>query len=150
MNAADHILNAHTAGRPTDPDVVWTDLNPVGLVKELALWGFEVSRHTGARRLEWSGYRRRALRKELIIGHVDPQERDQPFQFIAQQRRLAQAQAQGEPPRCVDTKKNEHLGSLSRPGTGYGTAAQRVFDHDDPSWATGKVVPHGVYRSGGQ
>lgn len=143
MSAAGHILDAHTAGSPTDPEVFWTALNPARLVKELARWGFDVSRHTGARLLDWSGYRRRALRKELITGQVDPQERDQPFQFIAQQRRLAQAQ--GAPQLCVDTKKKERLGSLQRPGTCDGTAAQRVFDHDDPSLATATVVPHGVY-----
>ncbi len=118
-------------------------LNPARLVQELARWGFDVSRHTGARLLDWSGYRRRALRKELITGPVDPQERDQQFQVIAQQRRLAQAQ--GAPQLCIDTKKKERLGSLHRPGTGYRTAAQRVFDHDYPSLATGTVVPHGVY-----
>ncbi|WP_200336075.1 ISAzo13 family transposase [Thiocystis violacea] len=143
MNAANHILDAHTAGSPTDPDVFWSDLNPARLVKELAHCGFEVSNHTGARLLDWYGFRRRALRKELMIGHVDPQERDQQFQFIAQQRRLLQDR--GEPQLCVDTKKKEPLGSLSRPGTCYGTAAQRVFDHDYPYLATGKVVPHGVY-----
>jgi hypothetical protein len=141
--AAACLLDLHTAGSPTDPDVYWTHLTPAGLAKALLDWGHEVSRHTAARLMDWAGYRRRAMRKELIIGHVDPQERDQQFQFIAQQRR--ERHARGAPVLCVDTKQKERLGFLHRPGTCYGTAAQPVYDHDYPYLATGVVVPHGVY-----
>lgn len=141
--AAACVLDVHTAGSPTDPDVYWTHLTPAGLAKALLDWGHEVSRHTAARLMDWAGYRRRAMRKELIIGHVDPQERDQQFQFIAQQRR--ERHARGAPVLCVDTKQKERLGFLHRPGTCYGTAAQPVYDHDYPYLATGVVVPHGVY-----
>ncbi len=142
-NAAACVLDAHTAGRPTDPDVDWTHLTPAGLATALLDWGHEVSRQTAARLMDWAGDRRRALRKELIIGHVDPQQRDQQFQRVAQQRR--EQQARGTPVLCVDTKHKERLGFLHRPGTCDGTATQPVYDHDDPYLATGVVVPHGVY-----
>jgi hypothetical protein len=141
--AAEQVLEAHSAGSPTDETVRWTDLNPARLAKELVAKGYEIGRNTAARLLEWGGYRRRALRKELITGQVDPQERDQQFQQIARLRRDAAAQQQ--PALCVDTKQKEPLGTLHRPGTLYGTHAQTVYDHDYPHLARGRVTPHGVY-----
>ncbi|EGV28538.1 Rhodopirellula transposase family protein [Thiorhodococcus drewsii AZ1] len=144
-HAAACVLDVHTAGSPTDSEVYWTHLTPAGLAKALLDWGYEISRQTAARLMDWAGYRRRALHKTLIAGHVDPQERDQQFQLIAQQRR--ERQARRAPVICVDTKHKERLGFLHRPGTWtcYGTAAQPVYDHDYPHLATGVVVPHGVY-----
>jgi hypothetical protein len=141
--AVEQLLEAHTAGSPTDETVRWTDLNPARLAKELVAKGYAIGRNTAARLLEWGGYRRRALRKELITGQVDPQERDQQFRHIARLRRDAQAQQQ--PLLCVDTKKKEPLGTLHRPGTVYGTAPQKVYDHDYRHLARGRIIPHGVY-----
>jgi len=58
----DEVLEAHSAGSPTDEAVRWTDLKPVQLAQQV---------------LVRAGYRRRSLRKELITGGVDPHERDQ-------------------------------------------------------------------------
>jgi hypothetical protein len=142
-HAFDDILEAHSAGSPTDPSVVWTDLKPMQLAGELVRRGFEVGRHTAATLLERAGYRRRSLRKELITGQVDPQERDHQFRHIDALRR--QAQAQGNPVLCVDTKKKELLGYLYRPGQCYSTAVQGVYDHDFRHLAQGLLVPHGIY-----
>ena len=141
--AFEAILEAHSAGSPTDPSVVWTDLKPMQLAGELLRRGFEVGRHTAAKLLERAGYRRRSLRKELITGQVDPQQRDQQFRHIDALRR--HAQAQGNPVLCVDTKKKELLGWLHRPGQCYSTAVQGVYDHDFRHLAQGLLVPHGIY-----
>jgi hypothetical protein len=137
------ILEAHSAGSPTDPRVVWTDLKPMQLAGELLRRGFEIGRNTAARLLERAGYRRRSLRKELITGHVDPHERDQQFRHIDALRR--QAHARGNPVLCVDTKKKELLGQLHRSGQCYSTDVQCVYDHDFRHLANGLLVPHGVY-----
>jgi hypothetical protein len=137
------ILEAHSAGSPTDPRVFWTDLKPMQLAGELLRRGFEVGRNTAARLLEQAGYRRRSLRKELITGHVDPQERDRQFRHIDALRR--QAHACGNPVLCVDTKKKELLGHLHRLGECYSTAVQCVYDHDFRHLANALLVPHGVY-----
>jgi hypothetical protein len=137
------VLEAHSAGSPTDPSVLWTDLKPMALAAELLRRGFEVGRNTAAKLLERAGYRRRALRKELITGAVDPHERDQQFRQIDALRR--QAQAQGIPVLCVDTKKKELVGWLHRPGRCYSTAVQGVYDHDFRHLARGLLVPHGIY-----
>jgi hypothetical protein len=137
------ILAAHSAGSPTDPRVVWTDLKPMQLVGELLRRGFAIGRNTAAKLMKRAGYRRRSLRKELITGHVDADERDQQFRYIDALRR--HAQARGNPLLCVDTKKKELLGRLHRPGQCYSTDVQRVYDHDFRHLAQGLLVPHGVY-----
>jgi len=141
--AFDDVLEAHSAGSPTDPSVFWTDLKPMQLAGELLRRGFAIGRNTAAKLLKRAGYRRRSLRKELIIGHVDPQERDQQFRHIDALRR--QAQASGNPVLCVDTKKKELLGHLHRPGQCYSTDVQYVYDHDFRHLANALLVPHGVY-----
>jgi len=52
----DEVLEAHSAGSPTDEAVRWTDLV---LVQQV---------------LAGTGYRRRSLRKALISGDVEPHE----------------------------------------------------------------------------
>jgi hypothetical protein len=141
--AFDDVLEAHSAGSPTDPSVFWTDLKPMQLAGELLRRGFAIGRNTAAKLLKRAGYRRRSLRKELITGHVDPQERDQQFRHIDALRR--QAQAGGNPVLCVDTKKKELLGHLHRPGQCYSTEDQCVYDHDFRHLANALLVPHGVY-----
>jgi len=122
------VLEAHSAGSPTDEAVRWTDLEPVQLAQQV---------------LARAGYRRRSLRKALISGDVEPHERDRQFRLIATLRR--QARARGVPVLCVDTKKKERLGHLPRRGSCYSTDVQFVYDHDYRRLATGVLVPHGVY-----
>jgi len=141
--ALNDVLEAHSAGSPTDPRVRWTDLKPLQLARELVVLGVTVSRHTAAKLLAQTGFRRRSLRKELITGHVDPQERDQQFRHIAELRR--RARQRGTPVLCIDTKKKELLGPLHRRGPCYSTGPQRVHDHDYRYLASGVLVPHGVY-----
>ncbi|EGV19452.1 ISAzo13 family transposase, partial [Thiocapsa marina] len=137
------VLDAHSAGSPTDERVRWTDLKPLQLAHRLLERGFEISRNTAAALLDRAGFRRRALRKELITGVVDPTAREEQFRHIAALRRLARRR--GIPVFSIDTKKKELLGTLSRPGQCYTTAPQTVFDHDFRHLADGILVPHGVY-----
>ncbi len=37
------------------------------------------------------------------------------------------------------------MGESYRAGDAYSTGANRVFDHDYPSYAEGKIIPHGLY-----
>ena len=41
--------------------------------------------------------------------------------------------------------KKELIGNFFRPGTLYTRETIRVNDHDFPSYAEGKVIPHGLY-----
>jgi hypothetical protein len=139
----DEVLEAHSAGSPTDEQVRWTDLKPMRLAQELREQGVRICRNTAAAWLEQAGFRRRALRKELITGVVDPRQRDAQFRRIAALRRLAHRR--GVPVLSIDTKKKELLGTLHRRGQCYSSAAQDVYDHDFRHLADGVLVPHGVY-----
>jgi hypothetical protein len=139
----EEVIAIHSAGSPTDERVRWTDLKPLQLTQRLLERGIEVSRNTAAALLDRAGFRRRALRKELITGQVDPHERDQQFRHIAALRRLARQR--GIPVLSIDTKKKESFGTLHRPGQCYSSAPQAVYDHDFRHLADGLLVPHGVY-----
>ena len=45
----------------------------------------------------------------------------------------------------MDTKKKELLGEFFRDGQSWSNGANGVFDHDFPSYADGKIIPHGLY-----
>lgn len=51
----------------------------------------------------------------------------------------------GNPYFSIDTKAKEHLGRLYRAGRVHTSEPFHAFDHDFPSWADGKVIPHGIY-----
>ena len=45
----------------------------------------------------------------------------------------------------IDTKKKELLGDFYRAGRLYTQGDREAYDHDFPSFAHGKVIPHGIY-----
>ena len=45
----------------------------------------------------------------------------------------------------IDVKKKEDIGNFYRDGQIYTAEAIEVYDHDFSSFATGKIVPHGIY-----
>ena len=52
------VLDAHSAGSPTDVDVRWTDLKPGQLAQALLEQGVRIFRNTAAAWLEQAGFRR--------------------------------------------------------------------------------------------
>lgn len=51
----------------------------------------------------------------------------------------------GNPVFSIDTKAKEHLGQLYRQGRLWTQQPFKALDHDFPSWATGVLIPHGIY-----
>ena len=141
--AAEKILDAHSAGSPTEEMVIWTNLRPSQFIQFIGIEGYRLCYNTAADLISLMGFRKRSLRKELITGHVDPQERNAQFEYIATLKRSFQAK--GLPVFSVDTKKKELLGLLHRPGQCYSTGEQKVYDHDFRHLSEGKAIPHGVY-----
>ena len=45
----------------------------------------------------------------------------------------------------MDSKKKELIGPFLRPGASYTQEVIKAFDHDFPSFASGVVIPHGLY-----
>jgi hypothetical protein len=91
--------------------------------------------------MEEQGLARHQITKDLAGGHSP--DRNPQFLRIAELR-TAYAAAEN-PVFSIDTKAKEFLGQLYRKGRVWTQKAIQAFDHDFPSWATGVVIPHGVY-----
>jgi hypothetical protein len=103
--------------------------------------GVRVSRFVVRQLLRRHGFVKRRLVKRKSMGsHPD---RNAQFENIT--RLKAEYLAAGQPVVSIDTKKKELIGNFHRSGQSYATGAVETFDHDFPSFAQGKVIPHGVY-----
>ncbi len=83
----------------------------------------------------------RQMRKDIVGGRSP--DREEQFERIGELTDLYERD--GNPVFSIDTKAKEFLGRLYRKERLYGTAALQAFDDDFPSWADGKVIPHGIY-----
>jgi hypothetical protein len=135
------VLEVRTAGNPDDADVLWTDLSPRQIADVVTDLGTPVSPPVVQDWLEEQQLGRHKIEKVLPGGHSP--DRDAQFCRIAQLK--AEYLAAGNPVFSVDTKAKEHLGQLFRKGRVWTQRAFRAFDHDFPSWATGVIIPHGIY-----
>ncbi len=77
-----------------------------------------------------------------IAGGESP-DRDAQFQRIYQLRE--EYFDAGNPVFSMDTKAKEFMGQLYRKGRVWTNQAFQALDHDFPSWATGVIIPHGIY-----
>ena len=134
-------MEVRTAGDPDAADVLWTDLSPSQMAQQVTEQGTPVSPPVVKDWLQDQGLALRQIEK-VIAGGESP-DRDAQFQNIATLQR--EYLAADNPVFSVDTKAKEHLGQLYRKGRVWTQQAFRAFDHDFPSWATGAIVPHGIY-----
>ena len=135
------MLEVRTAGNPDEEDVVWTDLSPRQIADAVTALGTPVSPPVVRAWLEEQGLGLHQIEK-VLAGGTSP-DRDTQFQRIAALK--ADYLDAGQPVFSVDTKAKEHLGHLYREGRVRTQQAFAAFDHDFPSWATGVVIPHGIY-----
>lgn len=135
------MLEVRTAGSPDEEDVVWTDLSPRQIADAVTALGTPVSPPVVRDWLEEQGLRLQQIAKDLA-GGTSP-DRDTQFERIAALK--SEYLDAGQPVFSVDTKAKEHLGQLYREGRVRTHQAFAAFDHDFPSWATGVVIPHGIY-----
>jgi hypothetical protein len=131
----------HTAGDPMREDVVWTYLSTTEIARQLDQRGTLVSADTVRSLLKDFGFSRRQAEKTKSMGTAEF--RNEQFENIAALRQ--QYVAAGNPVLSMDTKKKEYLGELFRPGRVWASGPNAVFDHDFPSYAEGRVIPHGLY-----
>jgi len=123
------------------PKVVWTYLSSTEIVQQLDRMGTPVGPDTVRALLGEFGFRRRRAEKRKTMAEVPF--RNEQFEIIAQlkQRYLDLP----NPIISMDTKKKEFLGEFFRAGQSWSNGANAVFDHDYPSYADGKIIPHGLY-----
>ena len=107
-------------------------------LQEKAHW---VSLPVISRLLKQRDYRLRVNRKN--DEGKSPEDRDQQFGYLQQQRQAFVAD--GQPVLSVDTKKKELVGNFSNAGRAWCQEAIDVNVHDFPSQGDGKAVPYGVY-----
>ena len=135
------VLEVRTAGDPDDEDVAWTDFSPRQLADLMTKMGTPVSAPVVRDWLEQQGLGLHKIVKDLA-GGAHPDRNAQFERILDYQVEYFDAD---NPVFSIDTKAKEHLGELYRKGRVRTQRAFRAFDHDFPSWATGVVIPHGIY-----
>lgn len=121
--------------------MIWTDLTAADIAQEISRRGNPVSVHIVGQLLDEHDYRRRKARKSLPMkGHKD---RDEQFLTIA--RLTGEYLEAGLPVLSIDTKHRELIGNFYRPGALLTRGTVETYDHDFPSFASGVVIPHGIY-----
>ncbi len=141
MPAFHSVLEDRTAGSPVREDVIWTDMTPKEIQRDLMEKDLYISLDSVRKLLHDQGYRRRQIIKYLDMGeHAD---RDAQFLNIA--RIKGEYLASGDPIVSIDTKKKDLLGTFYRDGRVYSRQALLAWDHDSPSHAEGVVIPYGIY-----
>lgn len=121
--------------------MLWTDLTPRQIAEVVTQKGTPISPQVVRNWLDETGLSLRKIHK-VLAGGVSP-DRDAQFQRIAALK--AEYAGADAPIFSMDSKAKEHLGQLFREGRVWGQQAFRAFDHDFPSWATGVLIPHGIY-----
>lgn len=123
-------------------EVRWTHLYPKEIVESIGtVHNIKTSRPVVKKLLKEHGFRRRKAQKKVTMGCVP--NRNEQFENIARLR--AEYEAVGNPIMSVDTKKKEKIGTFYREGQLYTQKTIEVNDHDFRSYATGIVIPHGIY-----
>jgi hypothetical protein len=121
--------------------VIWTDLTASDVAEEITERGNPVSVHVVEQLLELFDFHRRKAQKSLPL--KEHKDRDEQFGIIA--RLSSDYKDSGLPVLSIDTKKRELIGNFYRAGVLLTTQTVETFDHDFPSFASGVVIPHGIY-----
>ncbi len=135
------IVSDHTAGDPMREDVIWTYLSSTEIAQRLERRGTPVCPDTVRGLLDEFGFHQRQAEKTKAMGEHPC--RNEQFENIADLKE--QYLDSPNPIISMDTKKKELWGEFFRDGHAYSTGPNRVFDHDFPSYAEGKIIPHGLY-----
>ena len=135
------IIENQIAGSPMLEKVRWTSLKESQIVRLFEAEGHSISRFMVNQLTALAGLAKRQMKKTKTAKEVAG--RDEQFQRIADLKE--DYRARGLPILSVDTKKKEFIGQFYRAGKSYCEEAIEVCDHDFPSLAEGRVVPHGIY-----
>jgi len=136
-------MDAHTAGCPV-LGIRWTYLNIEEIRKKILGKGIKVCRQVVYRLLLKADLGRRKMSKDKVMKEVDG--RNEQFERITGLKRYHLSR--GNAVLSIDAKKKEFLGSFYRSGTVFADGKVGCYDHDFNSFATGKIVPQGIYDLG--
>jgi hypothetical protein len=135
------VLQDRTAGDPMRQEVRWTDLTYEQIADHRAEAGTPVSVPVVKQLLKEHGYvTRKAQKSEAMGRHPD---RNQQFENIA--RLKHEYLGSDNPIVSMDTQKKELIGNFYRAGHLLTQGVIKTFDQDFPSFASGVIIPHGLY-----
>ena len=135
------VIENETAGDPMRENVKWTHRTLASLSEALGKLGTPVCPDVVKQLLARHQFVKRKMQKSRT--RVTVTSRNEQFENIMALK--ADYEMAGNPIFSIDSKKKELLGDLARAGMVYATEAIATLDHDYPSWATGRVIPHGIY-----
>jgi hypothetical protein len=135
------VVSDHTAGDPMQEGIVWTFLSSMEIAGQLAELGTPIGVETVRSVLDDLGFVQRQAEKTKTMG--DAPRRNEQFENIARWKRWFRWSP--NPIISMDTKKKELLGDFFRAGKVWSDGCNATFDHDFPSYALGKIIPHGLY-----
>ncbi len=135
------VLDNHTAGDPMKPEALWTNLSRQGIAARMAELGTPVDASIVQQLLDKLKLGRRQAFKTMAMGPT--RDRNDQFETIAFYRNVFLDSP--DPILSIDTKKRELLGPFYRAGKTFTQETIQVYDHDFPSFASGWVIPHGLY-----
>ena len=136
------VLKNYTAGDPMDDKAKWTNLTQKEIANYMQEYGINVSEHVVKQLLKKHGYGKRQAVKNQTKKSVE--NRNEQFEKI-DKLKTEYLESDINPVLSIDTKKKELIGNLFREGSCYTTEPINVYDHDYPSYADGKIVPHGIH-----
>ncbi len=137
----EELIENQTAGSPMNEKVRWTNLKDGEIVRLFEQQGISITRFIAKQLTTLKGLAKRRMKKTKTAKEVE--NRDEQFQRINDLK--ADYHRRGLPVLSIDTKKKEFIGQFYRAGKSYCEKAVEVLDHDFPSLAEGRVVPHGIY-----
>jgi hypothetical protein len=135
------VLFEYTAGNPMKEAVKWTNLTKKEIIKGMAKHGISVSKNVVRKLLKKNKFvKRKAQKTTATTQHKD---RDNQFKKIVKVRQ--EYESSNNPIISIDTKKVEKIGNLYRDGKVECVEPIKVYDHDFPSLASGKIIPYTIF-----
>lgn len=135
------VLSEHTAGNPMKEEVRWTNLTKAEIIKAMAKRGIKVSKNIVRKLLKKNKFVKRKAQK--LTATTDHSDRDQQFKKISKAKE--EYELSHNPIISIDTKKVEKIGNLYREGKIECVEPMKVYDHDFPTLASGKIIPYTVF-----
>lgn len=140
LTTLEELVRDATAGDPVS-GLKWTHRSLPKIQKALRRQGIKLALATIARLLRRRHVSLRTNRKR--VAGIRDLDRDRQYRYLTRLRRLYVTL--GLPVISVDTKKKEWVGNFKNPGRCWRRRDRDVFDHDFPTWASGRAIPVGVY-----
>lgn len=135
------VVSDRTAGSPMKNSLKWTDLTKAEIIKAMSKKGIIISKNIVKKLLKKNKFVKRKPQKSLST--TQHKDRNKQFEKISKARE--EYKNSNNPLVSIDTKKIEKIGNLYRDGKVECVEPIKVYDHDFPTLASGKVIPYTIY-----